>query len=180
MTRALFIAKITPSKPNTMVIQMARTYVQTTWNDADKFAYNGAQQHFKPNGAANPKAYEEKPVEKKNNKVKAPDYRTLDQKREDTLDRKRVQFEKAFENGEISFDQYNLLLTEWEKAMSRLEKRMGVVKEEPSSTTPSTKPSIMNTVEDAAKGFAARHPFTFLVASIMVGAGVLNIFGFGG
>jgi len=157
---------------------MARTYVQTTWNDADKFAYNGAQQHFKPNGAANPKAYEEKPVEKKAKKVKAPDYRTSDQKREDTLDKKRVAFEKAFENGDITFDQYNLLLTEWEKAMSRLEKRMGITKEESTSPTSSTKPSIMNAVEDAAKGFAARHPFAFLVTSIMVGAGVLNIFGF--
>jgi len=103
----------------------------------------------------------------------------LDQKREDALDRKRVQFEKAFEQGSITFEQYNLLLTEWEKSMARLEKRMGIVKEEPTSPTSSTKPSIMNAAEDAAKGFAARHPFGFLVASIMVGAGVLNVLGFG-
>lgn len=161
-----------------------RTYVQTTWNDADKFAYNGAQQHFKPNGAANPKAYEEKPVEKatKAKKVKAPDYRTLDQKREDTLDRKRVQFEKAFEEGTISFDQYEALLTEWEKAMCRLEKRMGVVKDEDvaNEASPVAKRSIINTLENAANSFRANHPFVFTVVGCLFGCGILNFVGFAG
>jgi len=163
---------------------MSRQFILQEWSNAAADSYTGYQvnKHFRANGSAAIENYADpKPVEKKAKKIKDPDYRTLDQKREDTLDKKRVAFEKAFENGEISFDQYNLLLTEWEKCMARLEKRMGIVKEEeqPTSPKPSTKPSIMNAVEDAAKGFAAKHPFAFLVASIMVGAGVLNCFGFG-
>lgn len=159
---------------------MSRTYVNCYWSNADTNDYSGRQQPHMIGDKANTKAYADPEPVKKAKKVKAPDYRTLDQKREDTLDKKRVAFSKAFEEGCITFEQYNLLLTEWEKSMARLEKRMGITKEEPTSPTPSTKPSIMNAVEDAAKGFAAKHPFMFLVASIMVGAGVLNIFGFGG
>jgi len=161
---------------------MARTYIQTSWNDADKFAYNGAQQHFKPNGAANPKAYEEKPVEKatKTKKVKAPDYRTLDQKREDSLDKKRVQFEKAFEEGTISFDQYEALLTEWTKSRARLDRRMGIVEEVTNDLTPIAKSSIINALENAANSFRVNHPSAFTIVGCLFGCGLLNLVGFRG
>lgn len=158
-----------------------RQLINISWNNSSA-VYDGSQQmnHFKPNGAANILAYAQENAPKKTKKVKAPDYRTLDQKREDTLDKKRVAFEKAFEEGSITFKQYNLLLTEWEKAMARLEKRMGLTKEEPISPNAVTKSSIINHIEDCAKGFEARYPFAFLVGSIMVGASILNVFGFGG
>lgn len=167
----------TNQRQTQMVIQMARTYISTTWNNSDKFGYSGVQQHFKPNGAANPKAYEEKPVEKKAKKLKAPDLRSSAEKAEDRLDARRIQFEKAFEEGVIDFERYNMLLTEWEIARDKLDKKMGIVNEskeiEPSS------PSIIPMIEDAAKSFCARNPFAFTVASILFGCGILNIVGFG-
>lgn len=179
MTPPFCFVKISLPKPKTRVIEMGRTFVAASWLNADENDYSGSQQSHMVGRMANIAAYADPEPVKKANNVKKPDLRTKEQAREDFLDRKRVAFEKAFENGQISFEQYDLLLTEWEKSMARLEKRMGIVKEEPTSPTPSTKPSIMNAVEYAAKGFAARHPFAFLVASIMVGAGILNVFGFG-
>lgn len=160
---------------------MSRQFILQEWSNAAADSYTGYQvnRHFRKNGSAAIEAYGEPEPVKPAKKVKKPDLRTKNQAFEDNLDRRRVSFEKAFEEGSITFDQYNLLLTEWEKAMSRLEKRMGLTKEEPTSPTPPTKSSIINAIEDAAKGFAAKHPFMFLVASIMVGAGVLNILGFG-
>lgn len=154
-----------------------RTYISTTWNNADTNDYSGRQQHFKPNGAANIGAYAQEESPKKAKKVKAPDYRTLEQKREDYLDSKRTQFEKAFENGEISFEQYESLLTEWEKARSRLDRRMGIV-QDCKEAKPFSK-SIMPIIEDAAKSFCARHPFAFTVISALFGCGILNIIGYG-
>lgn len=158
---------------------MGRNYVVQNWNDAAA-GYCGYQvDHFSKSGAANPKAYEEKPVEKKTKKVKKPDFRTKEQVREDFLDRKRVQFEKAFEDGEISFEQYEALLTEWEKARSRLNKRMGIVEEYKEIESKPCRLSIMPIIEDAAKSFCARHPFAFTVASILFGCAILNIIGTG-
>jgi len=63
-----------------------RSYIATSWNNADTNDYSGRQQHFKPNGAANILAYAQEEAPKKTKKVKAPDFRTLEQKREDFLD----------------------------------------------------------------------------------------------
>lgn len=157
-----------------------RQFINVSWNNSSA-VYDGSQQinHFKPNGAANILAYAQEDAPNKTKKVKALDYRTLEQKHEDFLDRKRVQFEKAFENGEISFQQYDLLLTEWTKSRARLYRRMGIVDEVANEPNPSTKPSIINHIEDCAKSFCERHPFAFFVGSIMVGASILNVFGFG-
>lgn len=155
-----------------------RNYIQTTWNNADTNDYSGHKQHFKTNGAANIGAYADQEPIKKAKKVKAPDYRTLDQKREDFLDRKRVQFEGAFENGEISFEQYEALLTEWEKARSRLDKRMGIV-EDSKEVEPKSSRSTLRSIERAASSFASRHPFATLVGVIVLGSMILNVLGFG-
>lgn len=155
-----------------------RTYINTTWNNADTNDYSGGQQHFKPNGAANIGAYADHEPAKKGKKVKAPDYRTLEQKREDFLDRKRVGFEKAFENGEIGFEQYEALLTEWEKARARLDRRMGIA-EQPKEIQSKPSHSILPSIERAASSFASRHPFATLVGVIVLGSMVMNIFGYG-
>jgi len=160
-----------------------RQFINVSWNNSSA-NYDGSQQinHFKANGAANILAYAQEEAPKKTKKVKAPDYRTLDQKREDTLDKKRVQFEKAFEEGTISFNQYEALLTEWEKSMARLEKRMGLVKDEEVTKEPTAvaKRSILNTLENAANSFRANHPFAFTVVGCLFGCGLLNLVGFGG
>lgn len=160
-----------------MVIQM-RTFVAASWLNADQNDYSGRQQSHMIGNMANLAAYadvEEKPAKK----VKKPDLRTKNQCFEDRLDARRVAFEAAFENGEISFEQYDLLLTEWTKSRARLDRRMGIISEEVNEPTPVAKTPIINHIEDCAKSFAARHPFAFLVASIMVGADILNVFGFG-
>lgn len=160
---------------------MSRTYVNCSWSNADTNDYSGRQQPHMIGDKANTKAYAEPEPVKKTKKVKTPDFRTLDQKREDTLDKKRVQFEKAFEEGTISFDQYEALLTEWEKSMTLLEKRMGLVKDEAViDPTPVAKRSIINALENAANSFRANHPFMFTVSSILFGCGLLNLVGFGG
>lgn len=171
-----------PSKPNTAVIQM-RTFVAASWLNADENDYSGRQQSHMVGRMANLSAYsevEEKPAKK----VKKPDLRTLDQKREDFLDRKRVQFEAAFESGEIDFNQYDALLTEWEKARARLDKRMGLVEESTTAVEPETipkasHPSIMPAIERAAVSFSARHPFATLVTVIVLGSMVMDVIGFG-
>lgn len=155
-----------------------RNYIATSWNNADTNDYSGRQQHFKPNGAANILSYAEE-APKKTKKVKKPDLRTKEQAFEDRLDKKRVAFEAAFENGEITFEQYDLLLTEWTKSRARLDRRMGVVEEVTNEATLVAKRSIINALENAAKDFAAKHPFGFTVAACLAGCGFLNIFGFG-
>lgn len=157
---------------------MSRTFVAASWLNADQNDYSGKQQSHMVGRMANLAAYAE-PV-KKPKKAKAPDYRTLAQKREDYLDHKRVQFEKAFENGEISFEQYEALLTEWEKARSRLDRRMNIVEDSKEVESKPSLPSIIPMIEDAAKSFCARHPFAFTVASILFGCGILNILGIAG
>lgn len=160
-----------------MVIQM-RTFVAASWLNADENDYSGKQQSHMVGRMANLAAYADDEPVKKAKKVKAPDYRTLEQKREDFLDRKRVQFEKAFENGEIGFEQYEALLTEWEKSRSRLDKRMGIVEE---SKDVESKPShsILPRIERVASTFASCHPFATLVGVIVLGSMVMNVFGFG-
>lgn len=155
-----------------MVIQM-RTFVAASWLNADENDYSGKQQSHMVGRMANLAAYADDEPAKKAKKVKAPDYRTLEQKLEDFLDRKRVQFEKAFENGEISFEQYEALLTEWEKARSRLDRRMGIVEESKPSR------SILPSIERAASTFASRHPFATLVGVIVLGSMIMNVFGYG-
>ena len=179
MTWPFCIAKINPSKPNTVVIQMSRTFVAASWLNADENDYSGKQQSHMVGRMANLAAYADPEPVKKAKKVKAPDFRSSVERSEDRLDASRAVFEKAFAEGKIDFDRYNILLTEWEVSRTKLDKKMGIVKEESTSTTASTKPSIMNAVEDSVKGFEANHPFMFLVVSIMVGAGILNVFGFG-
>lgn len=155
-----------------------RTYIQTTWNNADTNDYSGRQQHFKPNGAANIHAYAQEESPKKAKKVKAPDFRTKEEIAEDRLDAKRVQFEKAFEEGIIDFDRYNALLTEWEKARNHLDKRMGIVQDSKEIESKPSRPSIMFSIERATSSFASRHPFSFTIASILFGCGILNIIGY--
>lgn len=156
-----------------------RSYIATSWNNADTNDYSGRQQHFKPNGAANILAYAQEEAPKKTKKVKAPDFRTLEQKREDFLDKKRVAFEAAFENGEITFEQYDLLLTEWTKSRARLDRRMGIVEQVTNETTPVAKRSIINALENSANSFRVNHPFSFTVVGCLFGCGLLNIVGFG-
>lgn len=160
---------------------MPRQYVVQEWSNAAAESYTGYQvnKHFRKNGSAAIENYADPEPVKKANKVKAPDFRSSVERSEDRLDARRVAFERAFEEGKIDFDRYNILLTEWEVSRAKLDKKMGLVKEESTSPTPSTKSSIINHIEDCAKGFAARHPFCFLVGSIMVGASILNVFGFG-
>ena len=105
MTGSSLFRILNSSKPNTVVIQM-RTFVAASWLNADENDYSGKQQSHMVGRMANPAAYADDEPPKKSKKVKALDYRTLEQKREDFLDRKRVQFEKAFENDEIGFEQY--------------------------------------------------------------------------
>lgn len=159
---------------------MPRQYVVQNWSNAAAESYTGYQvnKHFRKNGSAAIENYADTEPAKKAKKVKAPDYRTLEQKREDFLDRKRLQFEKAFENGEISFEQYEALLTEWEKARSRLDRRMGIVEQ---SKEVESKPShsILPRIERAASTFAGRHPFATLVGVIVLGSMIMNVFGFG-
>lgn len=167
-----------------MVIQMARTYIQTTWNDSDKFGYSGVQQHFKPNGAANPKAYEEKPVEKKAKKVREPDFRLTSEKTIDRLEKHRVDLDAAFESGKLTFERYEILLNEWEVKMERAWARhdkatSAAVKDSKEVESKPSLPSIMPMIEDAAKSFCARHPFAFTVSSVLFGCGILNIIGYG-
>lgn len=158
---------------------MGRNYVVQNWNDAAA-GYCGYQvDHFSKSGAANPKAYKEKPVEKKTKKVKKPDFRTKEQVREDFLDRKRIQFEKAFESGEIGFEQYEALLTEWEKARSRLDKRMGIAEDSKEVESKPSRPSVLPIIERKASTFASRHPFATLVGVIVLGSMIMNVFGYG-
>lgn len=160
-----------------------RQFINVSWNNSSA-VYDGSQQmnHFRANGSAAIENYADPEPVKKTKKVKAPDFRTLEQKREDFLDKKRVAFEKAFEEGTISFDQYEALLTEWEKSMARLEKRMGVVKDEDVTNEPPpvAKPSIINALENAANSFRVNHPFAFTVVGCLFGCGLLNLVGFGG
>lgn len=160
-----------------------RQFINVSWNNSST-VYDGSQQmnHFRKNGSAAIEAYGDPEPVKKVKKVKAPDFRSSVERSEDRLDARRVVFEKAFEEGKIDFDRYNMLLTEWEASRAKLDKKMGLVKDEDVSNepTPFAKTPMINHIEDCAKSFAARHPFAFLVTSIMVGAGILNVFGFGG
>lgn len=163
------------------VIQMARTYISTTWNDSDKFGYSGVQQHFKPNGAANPKAYEEK-VEKKAKKVREPDFRLTSEKTIDRLEKHRLDLDAAFESGKLTFERYEILLNEWEakmeRAWARHEKATGIV-EDSKEVEPKPSRSILPSIERVASTFASHHPFATLVGVIVLGAMVMNVFGFG-
>lgn len=157
-----------------------RQFINVSWNNSSA-VYDGSQQmgHFRKNGSAAIENYADDEPLKKAKKVKAPDFRTSVERSEDRLDARRVAFEKAFEQGKIDFDRYNILLTEWEASRAKLDKKMGFTKQQPTPATTSTKPSVINAVEDAAKGFCERHPFMFTVASILFGCGVLNLVGFG-
>lgn len=161
-----------------------RSYIATTWNNADTNDYSGRQQHFKSNGAANILAYAEE-APKKAKKAKKPDFRLTSEKTIDRLEKHRADLEAAFESGELSFERYDVLLREWEDKMNRAwrchEKATGKsFDEETNGPSLATKPSFTNTIEDCARGFAARHPFMFTVGSIIFGCGLLNIVGFGG
>lgn len=159
-----------------------RQFINVSWNNSSA-VYDGSQQmnHFRKNGSAAIENYADVEPVKKTKKVKAPDFRTLDQKREDILDKKRVQFEKAFEEGTISFDQYEALLTEWTKSRARLDRRMGLVKDEEVTTEPTSiaKSSMINALENAANSFRANHPFAFTVVGCLFGCVLLNLVGFG-
>lgn len=157
---------------------MGRTFVNVTWSDASE-VYDGAQQmnHFLKSGRANIRLYEDKPVEKKAKTVKSVDFRTKEEVAEDRLDAKRIKFEKAFEEGTIDFDRYNALLTEWEKARARLDRRMNILEEYKEVPSKPSSSQIMSIIEDTAKSFCSRHPFAFTVASILFGCGILNIAG---
>ena len=161
-----------------MVIQMGRSFVAASWLNADENDYSGKQQSHMVGRMANISAYadvEEKPAKK----VKKVDLRTNNQRFEDRLDARRVAFEKAFENSEISFEQYDLLLSEWEKSMARLEKRMGIVEEFNEVESKPSRPSIMPSIERAASSFASHHPFATLVGVIVLGSMIMNFFGYG-
>lgn len=164
---------------------MSRQFILQEWSNAAADSYSGYQvhKHFRKNGAAAIENYGE-PEVKKVKKVKNPDFRLTSERTIDRLEKHRADLEAAFESGELSFERYDVLLREWEVKMDRAWKRhekatgesFDEVANEPAFAT---KPSITDHIEDCAKGFAARHPFAFLVGSIMVGAGVLNLFGFG-
>jgi len=156
-----------------------RTFVAASWLNADENDYSGKQQSHMVGRMANLAAYADEESVKKVKKVKSPDFRSSNERAEDRLDARRSQFEKAFEGGLIDFERYNMLLTEWEASRAKLDKKMGFTKQQPTPATTSTKPSVINAVEDAAKGFCERHPFMFTVASILFGCGVLNLVGFG-
>ena len=165
-----------------MVIQMARQYVVQEWSNAAADSYTGYQvnRHFRKNGSAAIENYADEEAPKKVKKVKKPDLRTKEQAFEDRLDKKRVAFEKAFENGEISFEQYDLLLTEWTKSRARLDHRMGIIEKATNETTPVAKRSTINALENAANSFRVNHPFAFTVVGCLFGCGLLNLVGFGG
>lgn len=166
-----------------MVIQM-RTFVTASWLNADENDYSGRQQSHMVGNMANLAAYADPEPVKKAKKVKAPDFRLTSEKTIDRLEKHRADLEAAFESGQLSFERYDVLLREWEAKMDRAWKRhekatgesFEEVANEPNIIT---KPSIINHIEDSAKGFAAKHSFAFLVGSIMVGASILNVFGFG-
>lgn len=165
-----------------MVIQMARTYIQTTWNNSDKFGYSGVQQHFTKNGGANTKAYADPEPVKKIKKVREPDFRLTSEKTIDRLEKHRADLDAAFESGKLTFDRYEVLLNEWEakmeRAWTRHDKATGAIEE---SKEVESKPShsILPSIERAASTFASRHPFATLVGVIVLGSMILNLFGFG-
>ena len=172
------------SKPNTAVIQMSRTYVNCSWNNADQNDYSGRQQPHMIGNKANLRAYEEKPLEKKAKKVREPDFRLTSERTIDRLEKHRADLDAAFEAGKLTFERYEILLNEWEAKMERAWKRndkaTGSVEESKEVEPNPSRPSIMPIIEDAAKSFCARHPFAFTVASVLFGCGILNIVGFGG
>lgn len=162
-----------------MVIQM-RTFVAASWLNADENDYSGKQQSHMVGRMANLAAYaDEEPVNKAK-KVKALDFRSSNERAEDRLDARRSQFEKAFEQGLIDFDRYNMLLTEWEVARGKLDKKMGIAEDSKEVSPKPSRSSIIPIIEDAAKSFCTRHPFAFTVASVLFGCAVLNITGIAG
>lgn len=165
-----------------------RTYINTTWNNADTNDYSGRQQHFKANGAANIHAYAQEDSPKKIKKAREPDFRLTSEKTIDRLEKHRAELEAAFESGKLSFERYELLLSEWETKMDRAwkrhEKASGIVQEsttvvKPSAIPKAVRPSILPVIERAAVSFSSRHPFATLVTVIVLGSMVMNIFGFG-
>lgn len=159
-----------------------RTYIQTTWNNADTNDYSGRQQHFKSNGAANIGAYAQEESRKKAKKVREPDFRLTSEKTIDRLEKHRADLDAAFESGNLTFERYEILLNEWEakmeRAWARHEKATGIV-EDSKEVEPKPSRSILPSIERAASTFASHHPFATLVGVIVLGSMIMNVFGFG-
>lgn len=112
--------------------------------------------------------------------MKKPDFRTIAEKRLDSLDLERSRFEKAKRSGTISADRYEILLNAWklkqERAFKALDREQ-MFKLPEKKAVVEKKESVWARVERGAYRFKTKHPKLFL-SMMVIGTGVLySMFG---
>jgi len=101
--------------------------------------------------------------------MKKPDFRTVAEKRLDSLDLERSRFEKARVSGVISSDRYELLLNAWKKKQERAFKsldREQMFKLPEKKVQVEEKESVWEKAERMVVGFANHYPRFFMVSTI--------------
>ena len=113
--------------------------------------------------------------------MKKPDFRTIAEKRLDSLDLERSRFEKAKRSGTISADRYEILLNAWklkqERAFKALDREQMFKLPEKKVVVVEKKESAWTRVERGAYRFKSRHPKLFLSMMVLGTAVVYSMFG---
>ena len=104
--------------------------------------------------------------------MKKADFRTVAEKRLDSLDLERVKLEKARKSGAVSRERYELLLNAWKKKQERafksLDREQMFKLPEKKTVLVEKKESAWEKSERIVVGFGSRYPRLFMVTTIVL------------
>lgn len=104
--------------------------------------------------------------------MKKADFRTVAEKRLDSLDLERVKLEKARKSGAVSRERYELLLNAWEakqeRAFKALDKEQMFKLPEKKKVAVEKKESVWEKTERIVVAFVSSYPRLFMVSTLVV------------